>query len=289
LGKNDEESTKLNDDNIRSITLKTVLPIISFTLLTQLLTILLVISYISGKVIVPAYEPFGSSITGSVGNSLLMLVTVFFVTIGLVWFVRKKKFNLIKKFLSIFTIFTGILLTSLLSQILLPTFINPENILLISALLALVIGSIIGISALKPNKKRIALISALILSVEVATYFALFIRPPTVFILPVAFALYDIYAVFVGPLKTLISDGRVALGPLVAHLGTLEIGLGDIVFYSFLPSVGLIIIGVNGALFAIVSTNFGLLLTLLMLRKRKSFPGLPIPVIFTVVGLFLLA
>jgi|TARA_B100000315_G_scaffold232534_1_gene244852 hypothetical protein len=127
------------------------------------------------------------------------------------------------------------------------------------------------------------------LSVEIATYFALFIHPPTVFILPVAFALYDIYAVFVGPLKTLISDGSVALGPLVARLGTFEVGLGDIIFYSFLPSVGLIIIGVNGALFAIISTNFGLLLTLLMLRKRRSFPGLPIPVIFTVVGLVVLS
>ena len=289
MGKNDEQNTNLDDDNKRFITLKTVLPVISFTLLTQLLTILLVFSYISGKVSVPAYEPFGSSITGSVGNSLVMLVTVFFVTIGMVWFVRKKRFNLIKKFLSIFTIFTAIFLTSLLSQILLPTFVNSENIALISALLAAIMGSIIGISALKPNKKRIGLISALILSVEVATYFALFIRPPTVFILPVVFALYDIYAVFVGPLKTLISDGRLALGPLVARLGTLEVGLGDIVFYSFLPSVGLIIIGVNGALFAIISTNIGLLITLLMLRKRKSFPGLPIPVIFTVVGLFLLA
>ncbi len=289
MGKKDEESIKRNSENTRPITLKTILPVMSFTLLTQLLTILLVTSYLSGKVIVPAYEPFGNSIVGSVGNSLVMLITVFLVTIGLVWFVRKKRFSLIKKFLSIFIIFTGIFLTNLLSQILLPSIIDSENIPLISALLSLCIGIIIGISTIKPNRKRIGLISALMLSVEIATYFALFIRPPTVFILPVAFALYDIYAVFVGPLKTLISDGSVALGPLVARLGTFEVGLGDIVFYSFLPSVGLIIIGVNGALFAIISTNFGLLLTLLMLRKRRSFPGLPIPVIFTVVGLVVLS
>ena len=289
MGKKDEESIKRNSENTRPITLKTILPVMSFTLLTQLLTILLVTSYLSGKVIVPAYEPFGNSIVGSVGNSLVMLITVFLVTIGLVWFVRKKRFSLIKKFLSIFIIFTGIFLTNLLSQILLPSIIDSENIPLISALLSLCICIIIGISTIKPNRKRIGLISALMLSVEIATYFALFIRPPTVFILPVAFALYDIYAVFVGPLKTLISDGSVALGPLVARLGTFEVGLGDIVFYSFLPSVGLIIIGVNGALFAIISTNFGLLLTLLMLRKRRSFPGLPIPVIFTVVGLVVLS
>ena len=284
-----EEKTKVNGENTRSITLKTALPVISFTLLTQFLTLLLVLSYISGKISVPAYEPFGSSIPGSIGNSLVMLVSVFFVTISLVWLVRKKMFKHIIRFLTIFIILTGIFLTSLLSQILLPTLINTENISLISAILSLNIGSIIGISALRPDNKIIGLISALILSVEVATYFALFLRPPTAFILPVAFAFYDIYAVFVGPLKTLISDGRFVLGPLVVRLGTLEIGLGDIVFYSFLPSVGLIIIGVNGALFAIVSTNIGLFITLLMLKKRKSFPGLPIPVILTVIGLLFLA
>ena len=279
----------MNGENTRSITLKTALPVISFTLLTQFLTLLLVLNYISGKISVPAYEPFGSSIPGSIGNSLVMLVSVFFVTISLVWLVRKKMFKHIIRFLTIFIILTGIFLTSLLSQILLPTLINTENISLISAILSLNIGCIIGISALRPDNKIIGLISALILSVEVATYFALFLRPPTAFILPVAFAFYDIYAVFVGPLKTLISDGRLVLGPLVVRLGTLEIGLGDIVFYSFLPSIGLIIIGVNGALFAIVSTNIGLFITLLMLKKRKSFPGLPIPVILTVIGLLLLA
>ncbi len=284
-----EEKTKVNGENTRSITLKTALPVISFTLLTQFLTLLLVLNYISGKISVPAYEPFGSSIPGSIGNSLVMLVSVFFVTISLVWLVRKKMFKHIIRFLTIFIILTGIFLTSLLSQILLPTLINAENISLISAILSLNIGCIIGISALRPDNKIIGLISALILSVEVATYFALFLRPPTAFILPVAFAFYDIYAVFVGPLKTLISDGRLVLGPLVVRLGTLEIGLGDIVFYSFLPSIGLIIIGVNGALFAIVSTNIGLFITLLMLKKRKSFPGLPIPVILTVIGLLLLA
>ena len=279
----------MNGENTRSITLKIALPVISFTLLTQFLTLLLVLNYISGKISVPAYEPFGSSIPGSIGNSLVMLVSVFFVTISLVWLVRKKMFKHIIRFLTIFIILTGIFLTSLLSQILLPTLINAENISLISAILSLNIGCIIGISALRPDNKIIGLISALILSVEVATYFALFLRPPTAFILPVAFAFYDIYAVFVGPLKTLISDGRFVLGPLVVRLGTLEIGLGDIVFYSFLPSVGLIIIGVNGALFAIVSTNIGLFITLLMLKKRKSFPGLPIPVILTVIGLLFLA
>ena len=283
-----EEKIETKNRKEQPITMKTVLPVISFTLLAQFLTLLLASVYSSSQVYVPAYEPFGSSVAGSVGNSLIMLVSVFSVTLGLVWLVRKKMINFIKRFLTIFIIFTGILLTNLLTQILLSTWNNDTEILQASLILSLVVGSIIGVSVLKKTNRFLGIFSALILSVEVATYFAIFLRPPTVFILPIVFALYDIYAVFIGPLKTLISDGQVALGPLVAHLGTLEIGLGDLVFYSFLPSVGLIMIGVNAAFFAVIATNFGLFITLLMLRKRESFPGLPIPVILAVVGLLAL-
>ncbi|MFQ6135467.1 MAG: hypothetical protein ACE5KU_06630, partial [Nitrososphaerales archaeon] len=150
-------------------------------------------------------------------------------------------------------------------------------------------GLLTGYSSLKPDSRRLGVAVSLILSVEVAAYLAIFIRPPTLFILPVAFALYDIYAVFMGPLKTLISSGRFVLGPLAARLGSLEVGLGDIAFYSLLPSAGLIVVGVTGALITIITTNLGLLLTLRMLRNRRSFPGLPIPVLLGTLGLLLLA
>lgn len=271
----------------KQINFQTILPVISFTFIAQILTILFAHVYNLGKVSVPAYEPFGNSISGSVGNSLMMLVTVFFVTFGLVFLVRKKMYNFIKRFLSVFVVFASILISSILTQILLPSIIS-SNIFEISLIISLSIGTIISISTFKSENKFLGMISALILSVEMATYFAIFIRPPTVFILPIVFALYDIYAVFIGPLKTLIVDNKLTLGPLVVRLGILQIGLGDIVFYSFLPSVGLILIGVNGAIAAILATNIGLAITLLMLRKRKSFPGLPIPVLMAVTALLIL-
>lgn len=288
----DEPKTKKNKnlkkETYKEINLQTILPVVLFTFIAQLLTILLTHVYNLDKVSVPAYEPFGNSIPGSVGNSLMMLVTVFFVTFGLVFLVRKKMYNFIKRFLSVFVVFASILIASILTQILLPSLISSDNIFEISLIISLSIGTIIGISTFKSKYKFLGIISALILSVEMASYFAIFIRPPTIFILPVVFALYDIYAVFVGPLKTLIVDDQLTLGPLVVRLGTLQIGLGDIVFYSFLPSVGLILIGVNGAIAAILTTNIGLIITLFMLRKRKSFPGLPIPVLMAVTGLILL-
>lgn len=273
----------------RRITLRLVLPVVSFTLLAQLLTVLMAVGYVSARVRVPAYEPFGSSIQGSVGNSLLLVATVFSVTVVMVWLVKLKRVSLLKRFFTIFLSFTAFFLTMLLGQVLLPKAAGYVSVSQFSAVLGLAVGLFIGYSSLKPNSRMLGVVASLILSVEVAAYLSIFIRPPTLLILPVAFALYDIYAVFVGPLKTLISSGeRFVLGPLVAKLGALEVGLGDVAFYSLLPSSGLILAGVNGVLITIIATNLGLLLTLRMLKNRRSFPGLPIPVLLGTGGLLLL-
>src|SRR5438132_11810027 len=47
-----------------------------------------------------------------------------------------------------------------------------------------------------------------ILAAEFGAVLALSFTPPTLFVFPIAFALYDIYAVFFGPLKKLTSDIR---------------------------------------------------------------------------------
>ncbi len=287
--KKEEESDDKKSNLPRPITLKLVLPVVSFTLLAQMLTILLAIGYESGRVRIPPYEPFGSSVPGSVGNSLTLIATVFSFTFILVWLVRTKRINLIKRFITIFISFTSFFLTLLLSQVILPTLTGFAYVSQISLTLGLAAGILIGYSSLKPNAKRLGIVASLILSVEVATYLAIILRPPTLFILPVAFALYDLYAVFIGPLKTLITSGQSVLGPLAATLGELQIGLGDIAFYALLPAAGFILVGVSGAVITIITTNIGLLLTLRMLRNRPSFPGLPIPVLLGTVGLLLLA
>lgn len=268
----------------RRITPRLVLPVVLFTLLAQLLTVLVASRYVASKVSVPAYEPFGSSIQGSIGNSLMLVITVFLVTFAMVWLLRMKKASLIKRFLTVFILFTSFFLTLILGEVLLPPSISQ-----VSAALGLTVTTFVGYAFLRPDSRHLGAAASLVLSVEVAAYLSIFIRPPTLLILPVAFALYDLYAVFMGPLKTLISSSeRFVLGPLVAKLGELEIGLGDIVFYSFIPSSGLILGGARGALITIIATNLGLLVTLWMLRNRRSFPGLPIPVLLGTGGLLLL-
>jgi presenilin-like A22 family membrane protease len=279
-----EEKTKTR----RRITPRIVLPVVGFTLLAQVLTIMVALRFVSTRVSVPAYEPFGSSIQGSVGNSLLLIVTVFVVTFTMVWLVRIKRASLIRRFLTVFVSFTAFSLTLLLGDVLIRGLVDSEYLTPISAGLGFAAAMVVGYSSVNPDVRRLGVLASLILAVEVAAYLSIFIRPPTLLIMPVVFAVYDIYAVFLGPLKTLIaSSDRLVLGPLVAKLGELEVGLGDIAFYSLLPASGYILGGWGGALLIVAATNVGLVVTLQMLRRRRSFPGLPIPVLLGT-GLLLL-
>jgi len=89
-------------------------------------------------------------------------------------------------------------------------------------------------------------------------------------------AAYDVFAVYVGPVGKLVREGRVAstLG-LTVVFGDLEIGLGDLVFYSMLASV----IFMNFSLWSFAATIGGVFLgvsvTFKMLEHRRVLPGLP--------------
>jgi presenilin-like A22 family membrane protease len=273
----------------REITLKLVLPVVGFTILAQVLTMLIAFRYVLTQVSVPAYEPFGSSVEGSVGNSLVLVVTVFIVTIIMVWLIKVNKASLIRKFLIAFVSFNIFSLTLLLTEILLPDLADANYQTFAPIGLATTAALFVGYSSVKPGSELRGALASLLLAVEVAAYMAIFIRPPTIIILPVVFAIYDLYAVFMGPLKALISTGDLPmLGPLVAKIGDLEIGLGDIAFYSLLPASGFILGGLTGALLILAVTNAGLVITLRMLKNRKSFPGLPIPVLLGTCALLLI-
>ncbi|HMD79180.1 MAG TPA: hypothetical protein VKF39_04260, partial [Nitrososphaerales archaeon] len=118
------------------------------------------------------------------------------------------------------------------------------------------------------------------------SFFAEALPPLTALVLPAAFALYDIYAVFKGPLKMLIGTApNVALVGMSIRAGAFTLGLGDIVFYTMLPSLALLQAGYLAALATILAIDVGVILTLFLLSRRRLLPGLPIPMLFGIVVL----
>jgi presenilin-like A22 family membrane protease len=100
-------------------------------------------------------------------------------------------------------------------------------------------------------------------------------------------AVYDVFAVYRGPVgKIAQSSGMDELQGLSFSFKDIQMGLGDLVFYSmltgavffrFLPSI-------LPCMMSIVGITAGSIITFFMLEKRGIFPGLPFPIMLGLAG-----
>ena len=135
----------------------------------------------------------------------------------------------------------------------------------------------------------------------------------TAFLILIGLSIYDIYAVFKGPLKGIIDHGRetaeasmeaveeagvkyekVPLLPALPVYSTplINIGLGDFAFFSMLISAAVVIGHELANPLPLITTLIGLFLgvflTFKFLEKERALPGLPLPIfggiLFLVIG-----
>ena len=99
-------------------------------------------------------------------------------------------------------------------------------------------------------------------------------------------AIYDVFAVYYGPVGKIAHSGLDQLHGLSYSFKDVQMGLGDLVFYSML--VGSILFEFQPTLLpclvAIIGITVGSFLTLVMLEKKGIFPGLPFPIVFGLAG-----
>ncbi|MCW4004648.1 MAG: presenilin [Candidatus Bathyarchaeota archaeon] len=92
-------------------------------------------------------------------------------------------------------------------------------------------------------------------------------------------AVYDVFAVYRGPVGKIAEHGLDQLQGLSFAFKDIQMGLGDLVFYSML--LGAVFFNFSGILptiLAIVGILIGSILTFFMLEKKGIFPGLPFPI-----------
>ena len=98
-------------------------------------------------------------------------------------------------------------------------------------------------------------------------------------------AVYDVFAVYYGPVGKIAHSGLDQLQGLSFSFKDVQMGLGDLVFYSMLT--GSILLNYDSLLpyFAsLIGILIGSFLTLIMLEKKGIFPGLPFPIILGLAG-----
>ena len=112
----------------------------------------------------------------------------------------------------------------------------------------------------------------------------------TALVLVAALVIYDIVAVFRGPVGALaktVESGDLP-GAMFSY-GELTIGMGDLVFYSLVATTALKTFGLFSFLGAAIGILFGTFLGFKALSRYEMFPGLPFSLLLGVAGMLLAA
>jgi len=97
-------------------------------------------------------------------------------------------------------------------------------------------------------------------------------------------AVYDVFAVYYGSVGKIAHLGLDQLQGLSYSFKDVQMGLGDLVFYSMLSGSMLFNFGLISWLVSLVGILVGSFFTLVMLEKKGIFPGLPFPILLGLVG-----
>ena len=97
-------------------------------------------------------------------------------------------------------------------------------------------------------------------------------------------AIYDVFAVYYGPVGKIAHAGLDQLKGLSFSFKDIQMGLGDLVFYSMLSGSMLLNFGWVPCLVSLIGILSGSFLTFLMLEKKGIFPGLPFPILLGLAG-----
>ncbi len=102
-------------------------------------------------------------------------------------------------------------------------------------------------------------------------------------------AIYDAYAVYRGPVGKIARSGLEQLRGLSYSFGEVQVGLGDLTFYSMLSGHMLLNFGYVSWVLSTIGILLGCTLSFRMVQKKGIFPGLPFPILFGfIAGLLLL-
>ncbi|MDG7011269.1 MAG: hypothetical protein JRN57_04020 [Nitrososphaerota archaeon] len=235
----------------------------------------------------PSYAPAGTSVEGSVINAILLVGFAFALTVGLVWLLKRRMVMSFKVLIFGSVAFSAFVLTMVTADVFAVNYLPPSFELPVAfGVPALVVAAVAYVIFVK-NVSWLATVILAFVGAEVGSFFAVTLSPWTALALPIAFSIYDIYAVFKGPLKALIGTApNVALVGMSIKAGEFTIGLGDVVFYTLLPSLALFqfypTAGLLPAVMTIAAIDVGMVITLFFLSRKRLLPGLPIPMLLGV-------
>lgn len=98
---------------------------------------------------------------------------------------------------------------------------------------------------------------------------------------------YDVFAVYRGPVGKIAHSGLEQLRGLSFSFRDIQMGLGDLTFYSMLSGHMLFNFGITSCIASTIGILSGCFLSFKMLEKKEMFPGLPLPIVLGLAAGFL--
>ncbi len=226
--------------------------------------------------------PFaGTSITGASLNALIFVLALGASATAMFLLIRRGRIGFIRRMIKGALILVSFAVVFWYSASLLS--------IDISLLFTLSIGvaALIGFTVFGKGRIR-QLFGVTALSALTGVFLGYSIPLFTALVLVGALVVYDIVAVFRGPVGALAKTlGSGDLPGAMYSYGDLTIGMGDLVFYSLVATTAMVTFGVVSFLGAAVGILAGTYLGFRALSKYEMFPGLPFSLLLGVAGMLL--
>jgi len=222
--------------------------------------------------------PFPESVYGSFGNAFYFVVLVG-AGASLLYLLLKRKSRKLITLITGFALTTAVFMFSIIylfaafSRFLIP---NMEALILI---LSLFITFLADFAIFRARSRACDLV-VLGLGGALGTFLGASIPTLSAMLILGFLVAYDTFAVYHGPVGKIAHSGLDQLRGLSFSFKDVQMGLGDLTFYSMLSGHMLLNFGLIPCIASIIGILFGCLLAFKMLERKGMFPGLPLPILF---------
>lgn len=232
--------------------------------------------------------PFpGNSPSASIGNAFYFVVliassaTVFYILL------KRKSRKLILALIAL-VLTTASLLLSLIYLSAIFVYVPQLKALVLPLTILLIAIFDIAIFKVGGKVRNAAIV---LLGGGLGVFFSASIPFLSVVVILMFLVIYDVFAVYYGPMGKIAHSGLDQLQGLSYSFKDIQMGLGDLVFYSMLS--GSMLFQFHPDLLpcfvSLIGIIIGSFLTLLVLEKKGIFPGLPFPIVLGLIGGFLVS
>jgi hypothetical protein len=222
--------------------------------------------------------PFPEGVSGSFGNAFYFVILVG-VGASLMYLLLKWKNHKLIKWITGSALTAAILMLSIIyllaafSKFAIP---NLEVKIVISSLFITVLADL----AIFRTRNIVCNLVVLCLGGALGTFLGFSIPTLSATLILAFLAVYDVFAVYHGPVGKIAYSGLEQFRGLSFSFRDIQMGLGDLTFYSMLSGHMLLNFGLISCLASIIGILLGCLLTFRMLESKGMFPGLPFPILF---------